>query len=176
MFGIIYRLLTIRPIATILDSLYRGLRYAWWHQERDRFRERYDVDPSFEFVGRGTILTGEGTIRIGKGGHIAGGSQIEAAPGTSIVVGNYVRIGSNVRIHTVNYAVDQDFRRSESDLDLVTADVTISNGVWIGDNVLILQGVSIGENAVVGGSAVVTRDVPAGTVVAGVPARPLSEV
>lgn len=173
MSGSIDRLLTTEPLASVLDVFYRGLRYAWWHQERERFRDWYDIDSSFEFVDRGTILTGEGTIRIGKNGHIAGGSRLEAARDTSILIGDHVWIGANVRIHTMNYAVDQDFQRNEEELDLVTADVTIGDGVWIGDNALILEGISIGENAVIGGSAVVTHDVPAETVVAGVPAEPL---
>ncbi len=50
-------------------------------------------------------------------------------------------------------------------------DVRIGHNVWIGYGACILRGVSIGDNAVVGTSAVVTRDVPANAVVAGIPAR-----
>jgi acetyltransferase-like isoleucine patch superfamily enzyme len=47
----------------------------------------------------------------------------------------------------------------------------VGNNVWIGYGACILRGVTIGDNAVIGTSAVVTRDVPANAVVAGVPAR-----
>jgi maltose O-acetyltransferase len=51
--------------------------------------------------------------------------------------------------------------------------VTIGRNVWIGGGALILPGVTVGDDAIVGAGAVVTRDVPAGTTVAGNPARPL---
>ncbi len=54
--------------------------------------------------------------------------------------------------------------------------VRIGNRVWIGFNVIVLKGVSIGEGAVVGAGSVVTRDVPPYTVVAGNPARPIREL
>jgi acetyltransferase-like isoleucine patch superfamily enzyme len=50
-------------------------------------------------------------------------------------------------------------------------DVRVGNNVWIGYGAQILRGVTVGDNAIVGASAVVTRDVPANAVVGGVPAR-----
>ena len=49
--------------------------------------------------------------------------------------------------------------------------ITIQDNVWIGDNAVILSGVTIGEGAIVGANSVVTKDVPPFTVVGGVPAR-----
>jgi acetyltransferase-like isoleucine patch superfamily enzyme len=53
------------------------------------------------------------------------------------------------------------------------APITIENDVWLGANVTVLPGVTIHEGAIVGAGAVVTKDVPAHTTVAGVPARPI---
>jgi len=52
-----------------------------------------------------------------------------------------------------------------------TKPITIGSDVWIGGNVTVIGGVHIGDNVVVGAGAVLTKDVPANTVVAGVPAR-----
>jgi acetyltransferase-like isoleucine patch superfamily enzyme len=60
--------------------------------------------------------------------------------------------------------------------DVRSAPVTIQDKVWIGFNAIILKGVTIGEGAVVGAGAVVTKNVPAYTVVAGNPARPIREL
>jgi acetyltransferase-like isoleucine patch superfamily enzyme len=56
------------------------------------------------------------------------------------------------------------------------AAVRIGNKAWIGFNAIILKGVTIGEGAIVGAGSVVTRDVPAFTIVAGNPARPIREL
>ena len=54
--------------------------------------------------------------------------------------------------------------------------IEIGRGVWFGDNVTALPGVTIGDGAVVGAGAVVTKDVPARTVVVGVPAKQVETV
>lgn len=54
--------------------------------------------------------------------------------------------------------------------------VVIGNGVWIGANVTILGGVNIGDGAVVAAGAVVTKDVPAKTLVGGVPAKIIKQL
>ena len=56
------------------------------------------------------------------------------------------------------------------------APITLGRNVWVGSNATILSGVTIGDNAVVAAGAVVTKDVPADTIVGGVPARPIRRI
>ena len=56
------------------------------------------------------------------------------------------------------------------------APVRIGNHVWLGASVIVLKGVSIGENSIVAAGAIVTQDVPPNTLVAGIPAKPIRQV
>ena len=57
-----------------------------------------------------------------------------------------------------------------------SAPIVLEDNVWIGDSALVCKGVRIGENSIVGAYSVVTRDVPANTIVAGNPARSIGEI
>lgn len=94
-----------------------------------------------------------------------GGIVLDVAP---VTIGDEVLIATNVQILTATHPLDAARRRAWWEL---AKPISIADGVWIGGGALILPGVSIGENAVVGAGAVVTRDVSANTVVVGNPAR-----
>lgn len=83
-----------------------------------------------------------------------------------ITIGDGALIGHGCTLTTLNHAMDPDRRA-----DMLPAPVVIGRRAWLGAAVTVLPGVTIGDGAVVGAGAVVTRDVPADTVVAGVPAR-----
>ena len=83
-----------------------------------------------------------------------------------ITIEDHVLIGPRVMLISVGHNEDRAHRR-----DLVLKSVRIKQGAWLGANVTVNPGVTIGENAIVGSGAVVTHDVPANTVVAGVPAK-----
>lgn len=92
---------------------------------------------------------------------------LDCAP---VNIGDYVMIGPNTMISTVNHPMTPMGRRKHLG---IAKPVTIGNDVWIGGNVTILPGVTIGNNVVVAAGAVVTRDVPDNTLVGGVPAKPI---
>ncbi|WP_307729101.1 sugar O-acetyltransferase [Massilia sp. IC2-476] len=83
-------------------------------------------------------------------------------------IGDDTRIGPNVQIYTAEHPLDPGLRRSGQESG---RPVTIGSNVWIGGGAIILPGVSIGDDAVVGAGSVVTHDVPAGARVAGNPAH-----
>ena len=88
-----------------------------------------------------------------------------------VTLGDGCMIGHNVVFATLNHELDPA-RRAE----MTPAPIVLGRNVWVGSNATILQGVTIGDGAVVAAGAVVTRDVPAATVVGGVPARPIRRI
>ena len=88
-------------------------------------------------------------------------------------IGNHVMIGPSVQIYTAAHLLQAEGRNQGLE---VAKPVVIEDNVWLGGGAILLPGVRIGRNAVVGAGAVVSRDVPANTVVAGNPARVVREI
>ena len=114
-------------------------------------------------------------ISIGAGSHIGEHSVIWAGDATGrIVIGRKALFAPNVTLTASNYGIEQgDVAIMDQPKD--ERDIVIGDGVWLGANVVVLAGVTIGEGAVIAAGAVVTRDVPARTVVGGVPAKVIGE-
>lgn len=109
-----------------------------------------------------------GMLTIGAGTSINQGSFVEALErieiGANCLIGEYCSIRDN----------DHGFADPETPIrqqNFISAPVIIGDDVWLGRSVVVTPGVTIGKGAVVGANAVVTRDVPAGAVVVGAPAR-----
>lgn len=83
-----------------------------------------------------------------------------------IVIGDGCQIGHNVVFATLNHELAPERRKSTR-----PAPIVLGKNVWVGSNATILQGVTIGDNAVVAAGAVVNKDVAPNTVVGGVPAK-----
>jgi acetyltransferase-like isoleucine patch superfamily enzyme len=108
-----------------------------------------------------------GRLRIGDDVHVEGYFSVVAAE--SVTIGDSVLIGSNVAIRDQDHGLAPDRHRLRQ--PLVAAPVEIGDFAWLGQNVVVLKGVTIGRNAVVGANAVVTQSVAEGAIVGGVPAR-----
>lgn len=148
----------------------------------------YRSDPSLITIGSGSRVGAELMV-FGHGGRITIGSNCFVGEGTRIWSSNEVRIGNNVLIsHDVNihdtnsHSMSAARRRQHvSDIfhsghpaflpDVPDSAVVIEDDAWIGFNSTVLKGVRIGRGAVVGACSVITKDVPAFTVVVGSPAR-----
>jgi acetyltransferase-like isoleucine patch superfamily enzyme len=146
------------------------------------------------------LLTNTRFIAIGRQVEIYKGARLEAVgslegqkpkivigDGTSIQfyfhcgAAESVTIGKNVVIAGRVYITDHDHEFDHPDLPAVKAGlralpVVIEDEVWLGEGCTILKGVRIGKRAVVGANAVVTKDVPAFTVVGGVPAKVIKKI
>lgn len=143
-------------------------------------------------IGEGSLVRGEllrfahgGRITIGRHCYIGEGSRIWS--GASISIGDHVLIAHNVSIFdNLTHPMDWRSRRRHfesiafaghpHDIDLGDRPVTIGDDAWIGAHALVLRGVTIGPRAVVAAGSVVTRDVPADTIVGGNPAAVIREI
>jgi maltose O-acetyltransferase len=88
-------------------------------------------------------------------------------------IGDHVMIGPAVQIYTAAHDLQAETRNQGWE---VAKPIEIEDNVWIGGGAILLPGVRIGRNSVVGAGAVVTRSVPANTVVAGNPARVIRNI
>lgn len=103
-------------------------------------------------------------IKLGRNVFINSGCCFQDQVG--IELGDGCMIGHQVVIATLNHDLMPERRAS-----MIPAKVTLGRNVWVGAHATILPGVTIGDNSVVAAGAVVTKDVPANCVAAGVPAR-----
>lgn len=88
-----------------------------------------------------------------------------------IEIGDGCMIGHQVVIATLNHDLRPDRRGN-----MMASAVKIGKNVWIGSHATLLPGVTIGDNAVIAAGAVVTKNVPAGSVAAGVPAKAIKKI
>ena len=113
-------------------------------------------------------------LRVDYGSHLRIGARTFANYGlvaldvADITIGDDVQIGTNVQLITPTHPVDPSLRRQKWE---AAKPIAIGDNVWLGSGAIVLPGVTIGENTVVGAGAVVTRDLPAGVVAVGNPAR-----
>jgi acetyltransferase-like isoleucine patch superfamily enzyme len=121
-------------------------------------------------IGRGSLIWILDNGRITLNGATTNGQN-------KIIAKQHVSIGQGCQIAWGVTICDHDFHKTFTDgnQNIETAPVNIGKNVWIGMDATILKGVTIGDGAIVAAGAIVTRDVPAGTLVGGAPARILKE-
>ena len=95
---------------------------------------------------------------------------LDVAP---VTIGDDVQIGPNVQLLTATHPLEPQARREKWES---AQPIAIGDNVWLGGGVIVCPGVTIGDDTVVAAGAVVTRDLPAGVLAAGVPARVLREL
>ena len=123
----------------------------------------YEVDPTLRVFPPFYTDFGK-NIQVGKNVFINACCHFQDHGG--VTIGDDCQIGHNVVFATLNHGLAPKDRKIT-----YPAPIVLGKNVWIGSNATILQGVTIGDNAIVAAGAVVTKDVAANTVVGGVPAK-----
>ena len=126
----------------------------------------YSVIESFACINNavGDVMIGDHT-RIGLHNTIIG----------PVLIGNHVNLAQGITVTALNHI----FENSEKRIDeqgVSTSAVVIEDDIWIGANAVVLPGVTIGHHSVVAAGAVVTKDVPPHSLVAGVPAKVIKQI
>ena len=126
----------------------------------------YSVIESFACINNavGDVVIGDHT-RIGLHNTIIG----------PVDIGNHVNLAQGITVTALNHNFSDTNKRIDEQ-GVSTNPVTIEDDVWIGANAVILPGVTIGEHCVVAAGAVVTKDVPPHSLVAGVPAKVIKNI
>lgn len=122
------------------------------------------------YIGAETVLIFPSNIYIGNRSYINGG-MIAACPDAKIIIGNDCMISYAVHMRTDMHC--HDLREGSAPMieqGHTSADIILGDNVWVGYGAQILSGVKVGSNCIIAAGAVVTKDVPEGSVVAGVPA------
>ncbi|MEE1032269.1 MAG: DapH/DapD/GlmU-related protein [Ruminococcus sp.] len=118
-----------------------------------------------------TSLARGKTVHIGSGTYINSGLTL--IDDYEIHIGENCLLATNVTLCTTGHPVHLDLR---SHGEMYSFPVKIGNGVWIGSNVVVLPGVTIGDNTVIGAGSVVTKDIPANVVAVGNPCKVLRPI
>lgn len=126
----------------------------------------YSVIESFACINNavGDVMIGDHT-RIGLHNTIIG----------PVTIGSHVNLAQGITVTALNH----NFEDSEKRIDeqgVSTSAVVIEDDIWIGANAVVLPGVTIGHHSVVAAGAVVTKDVPPHSLVAGVPAKVIKQI
>ena len=124
----------------------------------------------------GSVFAGPGThIEINKNASIEFGDKIYINSDSKFISSSRISIGDGTVISWEVEINDSDWHQIVRDDFEVSKPIEIGSRVWIGSRVTILKGVKVGSGSVIAAGAVVTRDVPANSLVAGVPARIVRE-
>ncbi len=163
-------MVTMRNLLRMALERQDDLRQMWFQW---RLRRRGNVLETGCHIARGAEVATR--IKVGRGTRINGRATLKGAK--PVQIGRWCDIGEGVTI----VSSDHDMAHPILNLRLLgrleilsnqpSGEISIGNNVWIGDNAILLKGVSVGNGAVIGAQAVVTRDVAPYSVVAGSPAR-----
>jgi len=153
-YGFIYRIFRLKGI-------FYGINRARFRVQVKHLGLYSDISPN-------VIIKSPENLTIGIRSSISSSSFIDAGGG--VVIGDFVMISHMVSINSMSHQTTPPYQR------VIKAKTIIGDYAWIGANSIIIEGINIGEGAIVAAGAVVTQSVPPWTIVAGVPAKHIRNV
>jgi acetyltransferase-like isoleucine patch superfamily enzyme len=181
----------LSPIISLATRLCMGVASRWrnacyrllgvringycWLRSVEIPRDFHNIELNSCSLDRGVVVLCSGDpspnvkISIGSGTYINRRTFLDATQ--SLVIGSQVAIGPNCYITDHDHG--SDLTKPPLAQDMIAKPTRIGDWVWIGANVVVLKGVTIGERTIVGAGSVVTRSLPTNVIAAGVPARVL---
>ena len=156
----------------------KDLMYDFNHSRPSEEEKRRELQKQmFGAIGDHVIIQQPVTIMRGRTVHIGDycyfNSNTFFVDDYDIYIGDWVLFGPNVTIATTGHPVHPELRSTGA---MYSFPVRIGNNVWVGSNTVIMPGVTIGDNAVIGAGSVVTKDVPANVIAFGNPCRVRREI
>lgn len=158
-------------IDKLLLRLFRRIKKIDQKDTYDGYRRQHDLHPTFRFNGPEILFSGDGKITAGEGTYVGAYSMILPKQGSPVSIGKFCSISHYVVIYTKNVAATQDFSLPAEQWQMRSGAVRIGDYCWIGYGVIILEGVTIGDNVVIGANSVVTSDLESNGIYAGSPAK-----
>jgi acetyltransferase-like isoleucine patch superfamily enzyme len=161
----------VRLLAPLYQHRGRGSKIYW--------SVRMDTPPYRRFsLGKKSVVESYSCINNAVGDVIIGDHTRIGIHNTIIgpvTIGSHVNLAQGITVTALNHNYSDTTKRIDEQ-GVSTKPVIIGDDVWIGANAVILPGVTIGSHVVVAAGAVVTKDVPENTIVAGVPAKVIRTV
>jgi acetyltransferase-like isoleucine patch superfamily enzyme len=162
----------IRLLFSIIDPrafihMFRMANYYNSHHVKPRRKVTFGKSPA---ISPDVVFSNAERITIGDNAKIGSRTHLWAGPSTGrIIIGDNVLIGPDVMITAASYRFNDGTPVTDQFMD--EGDVVIGNDVWLGTKVVIMPGVTVGDGAVIGASAVLTKNVPKFAIAAGIPAK-----
>ena len=164
----------LREQLVYLDSLreYNEIPHVQMEKRREKLKEMF-AEIGDECYVESPFYSNFGGRNVNFGNGVYANFNLTLVDDTHIYVGDYTMIGPNVTIATAGHPILPQLRQQGLQYNMP---VRIGRNCWLGAGVIVLPGVTIGDNVVVGAGSVVTKDLPSNVVAVGSPCRVLREV
>lgn len=164
----------LREQLVYLDSLweYNEIPHVQMEKRREKLKEMF-AEIGDECYVESPFYSNFGGRNVHFGNGVYANFNLTLVDDTHIYVGDYTMIGPNVTIATAGHPILPQLRQQGLQYNMP---VRIGRNCWLGAGVIVLPGVTIGDNVVVGAGSVVTKDLPSNVVAVGSPCRVLREV